>query len=369
VKSDEGKLRQVLMNLLGNAVKFTQQGHVVLRVKAHPPGGNGEPPPDASTGREPVGDTRKVWVHFAVEDTGPGIAPDDLDRLFTPFVQAGAGRESQEGTGLGLAISQQYVRLMGGEIRAESEIGRGSVFAFEVPVEVVSVTELEKPPATHRVTGLEPGQPDYRLLIVDDQEVNRKLLAKILKPIGFQVREAANGREALDLWETWEPHLIWMDMRMPLMDGYETTRRIKATTRGMATIIIAVTASALEEDRALILSEGCDDYIRKPFHEQDLFDVLAKHLGVRYVYEAIEPEESAPAVSMDEQVRWVERLRAVDPMWRAELERATTLGDQGEIERLASRIRAQEPELAEGILELAGRFDHDRILDLIKRCE
>ena len=139
------------------------------------------------------------------------------------------------------------------------------------------------------MVGLEPGQPAYRLLVVDDLEVNRKLLVKIFRPMGFEVREAANGKEALEIWEEWEPHLIWMDMRMPVMDGYETTRRIKATTRGMATIIIALTASALEEDKAVILSEGCDDYMRKPFHEEDLFDMIAKHLGVRYVYEDIGP--------------------------------------------------------------------------------
>jgi signal transduction histidine kinase/CheY-like chemotaxis protein len=277
VTGDDGKLRQVLMNLLGNAVKFTDQGQVVLRVhSASPPLGRGE-----ATG---------LWVRFQVEDTGSGILPEELQQIFVPFVQSSSAEQAAEGTGLGLAISQQYVRLMGGEIQVSSEPGKGSHFQFTLPLEAVSASDLEKPPPTRRVAGLAPDQPAWRLLVVDDSEVNRKLLVKIFRPVGFEVREAANGVEALAAWEAWEPHLIWLDMRMPVMDGYETTRRIKATTRGMATVIIALTASALEEDKAVILSEGCDDYLRKPFREEDLFDAIARHLGVRYLYEEIGPK-------------------------------------------------------------------------------
>ena len=181
-------------------------------------------------------------------------------------------------------------------------------------------------------SGLEPGQPAYRLLVVDDSEVNRKLLVKIFQPLGFEVREAGDGVEALAAWEEWEPHLIWLDMRMPVMDGYETTRRIKATTRGMATVIIALTASALEEDKAVILSEGCDDYMRKPFHEEDLFDMIAKHLGVRYVYEDIGPAAAPPGsaglepgLAGDDQ-SLAARLAAADPAW---LDRAGTCRHPG----------------------------------------
>ncbi len=150
---------------------------------------------------------------------------------------------------------------------------------------------------------------------------------KIFRPIGFEVREAADGVEALAIWEEWEPHLIWMDMRMPVMDGYETTRRIKATTRGMATIVIALTASALEEDKAVILSEGCDDYMRKPFHEEDLLDMIAKHLGVRYVYEEIGPaatqgstalEPGAALGTASDDAALAARLGVADPAWLAE---------------------------------------------------
>jgi signal transduction histidine kinase/DNA-binding response OmpR family regulator len=359
VRGDEGKLRQVLMNLLGNAVKFTQQGDVLLRVRA-------APAPDGQGAR----------VRFAVRDTGPGVPPEEIERLFMPFVQTSSGQLSQEGTGLGLAISRQFVRLMGGEIRVSSEAGKGSTFEFELPVETAGIADLEAPPLSRRVAGLAPGQPGYRMLVVDDQEVNRRLLCKLLEPVGFAVRQAANGREAVDIWQAWEPHLIWMDMRMPVMDGYEATRQIKATTRGMATIIIALTASALEEDRAVILSEGCDDYIRKPFREDELFAAAARHLGVRYVYEATETEvDEAAAAGVDQEQppratgegadHLAAQLQAAGPAWAQELERATILGDLEAIHRLASAVAGQDPELATTIVKLADRYEHEQILYLL----
>jgi two-component system sensor histidine kinase/response regulator len=356
VNGDEGKLRQILMNLLGNAVKFTSQGQVVLGVQAPEP---------------PQG--RQVQVIFSVEDSGPGISPQEMELLFLPFVQTSSGQESQEGTGLGLSISQQYVHLMGGAIRVSSELGAGSRFEFEVPFQTVSLADLEKPPLTRRVVSLEPGQPAYRLLVVDDQEVNRKLLVKIFQPLGFEIRQAANGAEALEVWQSWSPHLIWMDMRMPVMDGYEATRRIKATTQGMATIIIALTASALEEDRQVILSEGCDDYMRKPFVENDLLEAAARHLGVRYIYEDILPVDSTTGKAgptpapQDGYLELLAHLQAADPAWISSLERATILGDLDEIDHLASQIEEQDQELADGIASLADRFEHEQILALIKR--
>ncbi len=356
VNGDEGKLRQILMNLLGNAVKFTSQGQVVLGVQAPEP---------------PQG--RQVQVIFSVEDSGPGISPQEMELLFLPFVQTSSGQESQEGTGLGLSISQQYVHLMGGAIRVSSELGAGSRFEFDIPFQTVSLADLEIPPLTRRVVSLEPGQPVYRLLVVDDQEVNRKLLVKIFQPLGFEIRQAANGAEALEVWQSWSPHLIWMDMRMPVMDGYEATRRIKATTQGMATIIIALTASALEEDRQVILSEGCDDYMRKPFVENDLLEAAARHLGVRYIYEDILPVDSTTGKAgptpapQDGYLELLAHLQAADPAWISSLERATILGDLDEIDRLARQIEEQDQELANGIASLADRFEHEQILALIKR--
>jgi signal transduction histidine kinase/ligand-binding sensor domain-containing protein/CheY-like chemotaxis protein len=359
VRGDEGKLRQVLMNLLGNGVKFTHEGGVLLRVQALPTAGE----PDAGAGET---------LRFSVADTGPGIATAELGRLFQPFVQTSTGRESQEGTGLGLAISQQYVQLMGGRIEVQTDPGKGSTFWFDLPLEVAGAGDLESPPSTRRVAGLAPGQRaadggPYRLLAVDDQEVNRRLLVKLFEPVGFEVREARNGQEAVDVWQTWAPHLIWMDMRMPVMDGYEATRRIKSTTRGMATIVIALTASALEEDRAVILSEGCDDYVRKPFRDQELFDVIARHLGVQYLYDEGEPETAGGEPAGDSR-RLAAQLGKEGAGWLAELERAAILGDGGAIRRLAAQVADGQPALAEEMVRLADRFEHDRLLAAIEQA-
>ncbi len=263
VKADEGKIRQVLMNLLGNAIKFTQMGQIELRVRYT----NG-----LGGGAEKSGDgKRSPTLAFEVEDSGPGIALEDQELIFDPFVQSAAGKQDQEGTGLGLTISEQFANLMNGDLTVESEFGQGSTFTFTVPVTTLDAIELRSAQTTRRVVGIEEDQPTFRLLVVDDKEVNRQLMVKFLEPYNFEVREAINGLEAVEIWEEWEPHLIWMDMRMPVMDGYEATRTIKGTTRGHATVIIALTASALEEDRVVILSEGCDAYIRKPFRQEEIY--------------------------------------------------------------------------------------------------
>ena len=369
VRADEGKLRQVLMNLLGNAVKFTQEGSVALRVRYLAGQPAGQP-----TGR----------LHLNVEDTGPGIGPEEMAAVFDPFVQTASGQRSQEGTGLGLPISQQFARLMGGDLTVRSEPGQGSTFQFEVPVEVLDASGVQAAQPTRRVIGLEPGQRTYRLLVVDDKEVNRKLMVRMLTdlgppPLGFEVREAVNGQEAIEIWESWEPHLIWMDMRMPVMDGYEATRRIKATIKGQATVIVALTASALEEDRVVMLSEGCDDYMRKPFREADLFDALARHLGVRFVYQEVvqdrertrripgEPSQGALALTAGD-LELAERMAALPPDWVVDLREATILGDLGLILARIDQIREQDAALAEALAALAHNFDHDKILALIQQA-
>ena len=373
VMADEGKLRQVLMNLLGNAVKFTQAGKIELRIHLL----------DEDKTQIQAGDGADNMTHstptllFEVEDTGPGIAPDELVTIFDPFVQATSGYEAQEGTGLGLSISQQFAGLMGGEISVQSQLNEGSTFTLKVPVRVQDISALQRETPLHRVIGVEAGQPVYRLLIVDDKEVNRQLLVKILSPLGFELREATNGQEAIQIWEEWEPHLIWLDMRMPIMDGYEATRRIKATTRGQATVIVALTASALEEDRVIILSEGCDAYIRKPFREEEIFNALDKHLGVRFIYEEISPEELQERMMSADKRRTelrtrselLQSLEGLPKSWITDLEQATILGDLGSLETVIYKIREKETALADVLADLARNFNHDGILKLIKEVK
>jgi two-component system sensor histidine kinase/response regulator len=279
LQTDEGKLRQVLINLLSNAIKFTEQGGVILRVRTNPR----QWPTNPNL-------TRPFSLTFEVEDTGPGIDDKEIDQLFAPFGQTETGRNSQQGTGLGLPISQKFVQLMGGEIQVKTVLGKGSVFSFDIQVNLADKNLIASPYPTAKVIGLEPDQQTYRILAVDDRLESRLLLVKLLGDIGFDVREASNGQEAIAVWESWQPHLIWMDMRMPVMDGYEATKRIKSTLQGQATVIIALTASAFEEDRHLVLSAGCNDFLRKPFREEVLWEKMAHHLGVRYLYgEMVDP--------------------------------------------------------------------------------
>ena len=266
IRTDKLKLRQVLINLLHNAIKFTQEGSVTLRVRGEL--GKNKP---------------QTTIHFEVEDTGAGIAPEELDRLFEAFVQTQAGVEAQEGTGLGLPISHNFVQLLGGELTVRSVLGQGTTFKFDIPVSIVDAQEVQNQEPQSCIIALEPNQTRYRILVVDDQQTNRKLLVKLLNPLGFELEEASNGQETVEIWARWKPHLIWMALRMPVMDGYEATKQIKSQLKDRATVIIAITTSILEEERAVVLSVGCDDFVRKPLRESVIFEKMALHLGVRYL--------------------------------------------------------------------------------------
>jgi CheY-like chemotaxis protein len=368
VRADQGKLRQVLMNLLGNAIKFTSEGGVTLRVRQV---GSYADEPTTTTQRDDGAGQSSRRLEFEVQDTGPGIAAEEMGVLFDPFVQTASGQKSQEGTGLGLSISRQFVRLMGGELTAASELGIGSVFSFYVEVTPADASEIESERGRRRVIGLAPDQPVDRLLVAEDRDTNRRLLVKMLVPMGFEVREAINGQEALDAWERWKPHLIWMDLRMPVMDGREATRRIKATPQGQATVVVALTASAFEEDRKAILAEGCDDFVRKPFRENEIFDVLAQHLGVRFVYEeptgAIDEDLAAASTRARELSR--ADLAGLPNAWRSKLHRAATRLDSEAVDDLIAKIRAQHGPLADALTVLAHEFRFDTIMSLSEPTE
>jgi two-component system sensor histidine kinase ChiS len=370
IHTDEGKLRQVLMNLLGNAVKFTQDGDIILRAR-------GEKIATESQNKGDDSKSRTALLRIEVEDSGPGIAADDIDAVFEPFVQSITGQQAQEGTGLGLSISQQFAQLLGGDLTVNSDLGRGSIFALELPIRIVDPAIVPDENHNVRAVGIQSEQPTYRLLVVDDKAVNRELLIKLLNPMGFEIQEAKDGQEAIDIWEQWNPHLIWMDMRMPVMDGYEATRYIKSTTKGQATVIIALTASALEEDRVIILSEGCDAYIRKPFHENELFEALRKHLGVKFIYEKFDEEDQGlderqeppvdQTVTEHKSSDLGERLASISLETVDGLQKATTLGYLDEILRVISQIRKDDPMLAEALTDLAENYEQDKILSIIDK--
>ncbi|MBF0343598.1 MAG: response regulator [Nitrospirae bacterium] len=266
---DAGKLWQVLINLTGNATKFTKSGGVNLRV-----------------GIAKQSASKLTPLRFEIEDTGPGIDDKNRERIFLPFEQLIDRPVTEAGTGLGLAISKQYVELMGGTIGVTAAPGGGSLFYFDITVEIPP--SIEKSSAEMRrghVIGLAEGRKHhYRILIAEDGPDNRLLLHKMLEPFGFDIREAVNGQEAVALFQQWHPHLIWMDIRMPVMDGLEATRIIKSSESETNTKIVALTAHALEDERREILLAGCDDFIRKPYRETEIFDALERHLGLHFIY-------------------------------------------------------------------------------------
>jgi CheY-like chemotaxis protein len=246
---------------------------------------------------------------------------------------------------------------------------------LDVQVGLAEAAGLPVSRARQQVLGLAPDQraPDgrpFRLLVVEDRETNRRLLVRLLEALGFKVREAANGQEALQVWEAWQPHLIWMDMRMPVMDGHEATQAIKATPQGQATVIIALTATAFEEDREQILLEGCDDFVRKPFRKDEIYDMLARYLGVRFLYEpqpggprpSAAPEAAAPPVAAPS----AQDLAALPGEWLDDLRQATTTADLDLILRLVAQIRGDNASLAEALAALAQNYEYKKILTLIE---
>lgn len=352
IHTDARKLRQVLINLLGNALKFTETGGVTLRVKqthfsAHP--------------------LPHSHLRFEVEDTGAGIDPSEIHELFAAFGQTETGRKSQQGTGLGLPISQKFVQLMGGEIEVHSQVGRGSLFSFAIAVELAHAQDILREPPRRKVLGLAPHQTRYRILVVDDRLESRLLLVQLLAKVGFEVREADNGKAAIKIWQEWQPHLIWMDMQMPEMDGYEATHQIKATPQGQATLIIALTASAFEEDRHIVLSAGCDDFMRKPFREASLWQKLEQHLGVTFIY------ESLPAVSFfdlgygeshqPEQLQ--QQLSQLSESAREQLRQAAIACSDEEILALIHHLLPVDSALAIALRDLANNFLFEPILHLL----
>jgi len=345
VVGDEGKLREVLINLLGNAVKFTKKGGIILCIRARQE------------------ETKGLRLLAEVEDTGPGMTAEDMGRMFHHFEQAQAGREAGIGTGLGLAISRGFVRLMGGDITVSSQVGKGSLFAFDIALQEADPAAVVVKAESRHVTGLQPGQPRYRVLVADDKEDNRELLSQMLAPVGFQIRQVADGEDTIKEFEMWNPSLILMDLRMPVVDGYEAIRRIRAGARGKDAKIIAVTASAFEETREEVLATGADDFVSKPFREIELFEKIGRLLGVKYVYAeeavsaAFKPEASEALTSKS--------LIGLPGGLLRQIREATINADLDRVLELIQQAATHDIHVANGMRSLAERFDYQKLLDLI----
>lgn len=344
VRTDPWRLRQVLINLLNNAVKFTDRGSVTLRMKA-----------------TPAIDTGEVLLTFEVEDTGEGIAAGDQAAIFDAFVQASAAKR-HEGAGLGLTISRQIIELMGGTIHVESVHGQGSCFRTEIKVERAQESEVRQGPNLERVTALAEGQPEYRILIVEDQQENWMVLERLLANAGFRVRVAENGAQGVKEFREWRPQFIWMDLRMPVMDGVEATRRIRVCEGGHEVKIAAVTVSGYASERSEILAEGMDDYVRKPYRPVEIFECMARHLAVRY-----QVSEGDAATSDSERVGelMAEDLSALPDELRKELRDAVIILNPARISTAIERISQENRALGLILARYAGRTAYSKIFDAI----
>jgi CheY-like chemotaxis protein len=342
IVTDINKLRQVFINLLGNAVKFTEQGGIAMRVRAE---------------RD---DVKGPSLRVDIEDTGPGISPDEQDKLFRYFEQTKTGREAGIGTGLGLAISREFVRLMGGAITVNSQVGKGSTFTIQLPLKEGDAQAVHSKGKAQQVLKLQSGQATCRVLIADDIEDNRQLLAQLLAPVGFEIRMATNGAEAIHEFEEWRPHLILMDFRMPVMDGHEAIRRIRALAGGDMPKIIAVTASAMEENRQELMTIGADDFISKPFRDAELFQKIHNQAGVEYVYDepSPAPPEEATNLKPDSLIGWPQALLDAT-------REAVITADLDQMLAKIKEFEAKDPPIAQALRRLAEGFQYQKLIDLL----
>ena len=355
ILTDQLRLRQVLLNLINNALKFTSEGRISVRCGIINNSENSL--------------NNKVDIRFEIEDSGTGISKEELEVLFDAFIQTTSGKNSKEGTGLGLTISRKFIQLMGGEINVTSEKGKGSIFKFNIIAFISDESKITKDISlSSKIIALEPSQKRFKILIVDDRKTNRKLLIRLLAPLGFELKEAQNGKEAVDIFKEWEPNLIWLDMRMPVMDGYEAAKIIKSSLKGQSTAVIALTASTLEEERAMVLSAGCDDFLRKPFKENEIFNAMEKHIGVKYIYECNDNKLKLETVNTKSNVT-LKAIKTLTAELRNELKQAVIRANTDATNDALNKIKKLNPELAFGLKEMIKDFEYEKILNLIKDFE
>ncbi|WP_299493437.1 PAS domain S-box protein [Acaryochloris sp. IP29b_bin.137] len=340
VSTDTTKLRQVLINLLGNALKFTKRGSVDCRVQWYP--------------SAPASQDNQLC--FTIQDTGPGIPNDILSTLFEPFVQNPLTREKFGGLGLGLSICQKFVQLMKGDISIESVEGQGTTVSFHIQVDQGdNLADPQESQAT--VVGLAENQPVYRILVVEDHFDNRQILVMMLEAVGFEVQEAENGQQAVEINHSWHPDLIWMDLQMPVLSGLEATKLIKAHAP-KPPVIIAITAQALESDEVQALKVGCDDYVRKPYQAVQIFEKMAQHLDITYRYDA--PHQTRSVIEPISLT--TDQLAHMAPSWVQLLHDAATRLDGDTFDQLLKDIPPEQESLQSSLEYIMTTYQYDIIM-------
>lgn len=360
IKTDGEKLETCLINLIDNAIKFTTNGTVTLRV---------------SLGKE----EQENYLEFAVEDTGSGIAPDQIPQLFHAFGQKKTMKKSGEGAGFGLAITRNFVEIMGGKITVESRLNQGSIFKFKIKFttaqSVAQTTNFHR-----RVIGLQSNVVPYRLLVVDDNQENTKIFVKLLQTIGFEVRQAENAADAIAIWENWQPHLIWMNTDIPEIDGIAVTRQIRAcekspdktensSIKNLHTVIIALTHNTGENRLKEIIAAGCDDFVDHPAPETVIFAKIAEYLNVRYLYEDLSfsinyPGKQCYCINNKSTSYLMQELTPMPQNWVRQLYNAANEVNEDLMQELITEISENYVTLADALKDLVKDFR----FDIIVRC-
>ena len=355
--ADDVKIRQVLLNLIGNAIKFTETGVITVRVYTETLEGQA---PSTSSLRQSSGqagqvaeNSRKMGLVIEVEDSGTGIAEEDMKQIFDVFFQTESGVKAG-GSGLGLPISHNLVKTMGGTFSVTSQLGKGSCFRLMVPLELPAAVAKSRKLKTRSVVGLQPDTGQIRVLVVDDTDDNRTLLRVLLEPLGFEVMEACNGAEAIEIFERNSPQLILMDMLMPVMDGYEAVRRLRSTEAGRAAIIIAVTTLAFDNSRELVLASGVDECVSKPFQSDELIEMLGNRLGLSYIYSCAPDALPAQSGSRDS-------VSALPEDIIRGMRQAVAEGDVAKLTALIAKVEKVDAQAALALRALADQYDYGKL--------
>ncbi|MEZ2277859.1 MAG: AAA family ATPase [Microcoleus sp.] len=352
IAADEKKLRQILINLIGNAIKFTEVGGVTFKISV----------------LERKVALNNLKIRFQIEDTGIGIAADELSKIFSPFEQVGNTRRHTEGTGLGLAISHQLVEIMGGELKVESTLGKGSVFWFELELPEVNGGETNNKYSAKIIKGFKG--VNKKLLVVDDKWENRSVLVNLLEPLGFEIVEATDGQDCLNRVQEFQPDCILIDLVMPVMDGFEAVRQIRKLPEFKHTIAIGTSASVYEAEKLVSLAAGCNAFIPKPIRVEELLDCLEVHLGLEWIYEELENRLTDSEVPHSQSKIEPEEMIAPPTEVIAILFDLAMMGDLGGIQKEAEKLKNIDfryVPFANHLNQLAKDFEEAKILDLVQK--
>ena len=354
---DKAKLQQILTNLINNAIKFTDHGTITLRYRL-------SKIRDKAIFKHSGGDFRELYLSLEVEDTGCGIHRSEIEKIFEAFEQTKAGRKVAGGTGLGLAISRQYARLMGGDlVLVNSEVERGSLFRVSLPVRRGRKNKQEQLVERLAIKSIKQVDITYKILIVDDRYTNRDILEQMLTGVGFQVATARNGKEALEKFKEVSPHCILMDIKMPVMDGIEATRRIRRLQGGQQTVILIISGNVMVDQQSTALNFGADDFIIKPVQSEKLFSKLSKHLGIEYLYHPMSPKNEEvfePTISA------MKDVHCLSLVLREKFYQAAVIGNIKDMRLLTDEVKVQSPSLAQALQQRLDDFDVKSILDCFK---